>query len=424
MLFAAPAAAQPLDGGATAWMLSATALVFLATLPGLALYYAGLLRARNVLSILMQCFAAAALVSIAWWTYGYSLIFDRSGMSSGAAGVAAFIGTLNRALGQGLDAAAVVGPVPESVFMAHALGAAIIGVVVTLAGGAERLRFTAALWIGLMWFTFVYIPIGHALWSGPGAYFVESGVTDAAGALPVQISAGISGLVLALALGRRRDYPQRQLPPHNLTMTVLGAGLVWIGWFGLTAGHSTGANGATGMALLVTQLSASVAALTWMAADFSVHRKASVLGGVTGAMAGLAASLPAAAVAGPKGAIAIGMAGAVASWIAVSPIKRRFGYDDSLDVFGVHAVGAAIGLVLTPLAAQARWGGMGLADTVTVAEQMGIQARALAVVALYAIAATWVVVRTVDLAMGLRIGAEDEDQGMDVTAQGERGYNL
>ncbi len=421
---AAQAAPATLDRGDTAWMLTSTALVLLMTLPGLALFYAGMVRAKNVLSVMAQCLAIVALVSVLWVLYGYSLAFDSAGMVSGAVDLHAFIGGLDKVGLVAVGRTALVGSIPETVYVAFQMTFAVITPALIVGAFAERMRFSALLLFVGGWFTLVYLPVAHMVWGGPGAFLADHGVLDFAGGTVVHVNAGIAGLVACLMVGRRRGWPQQPMPPHNLGYTVTGAALVWVGWFGFNAGSELGADGIAGMALLVTHIAAAAAALAWMGVEWWTHRKPSVLGIASGAVAGLVAITPAAGTCGPLGAIVIGCVAGAVCFFASSRLKRRLGYDDALDVFGVHGIGGIVGALLTGVFVDAALGGSGLPAGVSVLDQVGRQALGVIVVlaygALMSAALLWLVGRIVPL----RVGAEAETEGLDLALHDERGYNL
>jgi len=411
-----------IDRGDTAWLLTSTALVLFMTIPGLSLFYGGLVRTKNVLSLLMHCFVLTALVTLLWLVYGYSLAFDTTGMTAGVVNLNSFIGSLEKAFLRGVGVDSVWGTIPEPLFFAYQLTFAIITPALIVGAFAERMKFSAMLWFMTGWLTFVYLPICHMTWGGAGGFFADLGVLDFAGGIVVHITAGIAALVMALQLGARRGWPSTPMPPHNLTLTVAGTGMLWVGWFGFNAGSALGANGAAAMALVVTQVSAATAALTWMAVEWLRSGRPSVLGIVTGSVAGLAAITPASGFVGPIGAIGIGAAsGAVCYWASVI-LKARLGYDDTLDVFGVHGVGGFLGTVLAGLFASEIFGG--LKGDLGIGRQLGIQLLAASLTALYAGGATWVLAKVVDALVGLRIESLGEEQGLDLHQHGESGYNL
>ncbi len=418
------APAPTLDSGNTAWMLTSTALVLFMTIPGLALFYGGLVRSKNVLSVLMQCFAITALVTILWSLYGYSLAFSTTGMEKGAINLFSFVGGLDKAFFAGLTRESLTLNIPESVFATFQMTFAIITPALIVGAFAERMKFSALLWFMGIWFTVVYAPIAHMVWSGDGGLMWDWGVLDFAGGTVVHINAGIAGLVAALVLGKRKGYPTTAMPPHNLTYTVIGASMLWVGWFGFNAGSAVAADGSAGMAMLVTQIATAAAALTWMFSEWMAHGKPSVLGIATGAVAGLVAITPAAGTAGPMGAIVIGLASGVICFIASTKIKRMFGYDDALDVFGVHAVGGIVGAMLTGVFADASLGGKGLAEGMNIASQVLVQGKGVLVTLVYTAVMSFIILKVIDFLIGLRVTEEGETQGLDLSEHDERGYIL
>jgi Amt family ammonium transporter len=355
----AAAEAPTLNSGDTAWMLTATALVLFMTIPGLALFYGGMVRSKNVLSILMQCFAITGLVSVLWALFVYSMAFDTGGMVKGELNFNSFVGGFGKAFLGGVARDSLVLGIPETVFMTFQMTFAIITPALIVGAFAERMKFSAMLWFMGLWVVFCYAPIAHMVWSGDGALMWDWGVLDFAGGTVVHINAGIAGLVAALVLGKRKGYPTTAMPPHNLTLTVVGASMLWVGWFGFNAGSAVAANETAGMAMAVTQIATAAAALAWMFSEWLAHGKPSVLGIASGAVAGLVAITPASGTAGPMGALLIGIAAGVGCFLAASKLKRALKYDDSLDVFGVHAIGGIIGALLTGVCASATFGGAG-----------------------------------------------------------------
>ncbi len=419
---AALAAPPTLNTGDTAWMIVATLLVLMMTIPGLALFYAGMVRSKNVLSVLIQCFAITALITVLWVLYGYSIVFDTTGMEKGVVNFNSFIGGFSKAGLVGLGSDSLSYAIPESVFIAFQMTFAIITPALIVGAFAERMKFSSMLVFMALWFTFVYAPIAHMVWSGDGGLMWDWGVLDFAGGTVVHINAGIAGLVAALVLGKRKGYPTVAMPPHNLGYTVIGASLLWVGWFGFNAGSAVAANGTAGMAMLVTQVAAAAAALTWMFAEWILHRKASVLGIVSGAVAGLVAITPASGTAGPLGALAIGAAAGLVCFVFSTSIKRKLGYDDSLDVFGVHAIGGIVGAILTGVFAAPALGGFG---TVTdIGAQVWIQTKGVGFTVIYTAVVTLVILKAIQWTMGLRVSEEAESEGLDIALHNERGYNL
>ncbi|EIU5571806.1 TPA: ammonium transporter [Pseudomonas aeruginosa] len=420
------AAEEPvLNSGDTAWMLISTALVLLMTIPGLALFYGGMVRAKNVLSIMMQCFAITGLITILWVVYGYSLAFDTAGMEKGVLNFNSFVGGLDKAFLSGLTADGLTSATalfPESVFITFQMTFAIITPALIVGAFAERMKFSAMLIFMAVWFTVVYAPIAHMVWSGDGALMWDWGVLDFAGGTVVHINAGIAGLVACLVLGKRKGYPTTPMAPHNLGYTLVGAAMLWIGWFGFNAGSAAAANGTAGMAMLVTQIATAAAALAWMFAEWITHGKPSALGIASGVVAGLVAITPAAGTAGPMGALVIGLASGVICFFAATSLKRALKYDDSLDAFGVHAVGGIVGALLTGIFAAPSLGGFGSVEDI--GAQFFVQFKGVAFTVVYTAVVTFVILKVLDLVMGLRVTEEEETVGLDLALHNERGYNL
>ncbi|MBG6501896.1 ammonium transporter [Pseudomonas aeruginosa] len=420
------AAEEPvLNSGDTAWMLISTALVLLMTIPGLALFYGGMVRAKNVLSIMMQCFAITGLITILWVVYGYSLAFDTAGMEKGVLNFNSFVGGLDKTFLSGLTADGLTSATalfPESVFITFQMTFAIITPALIVGAFAERMKFSAMLIFMAVWFTVVYAPIAHMVWSGDGALMWDWGVLDFAGGTVVHIHAGIAGLVACRVLGKRKGYPPTPMAPHNLGYTLGGAAMRWIGWFGFNAGSAAAANGTAGMAMLVTQLATAAAALAWMFAEWITHGKPSALGIASGGVAGLVAITPAAGTAGPMGALVIGLASGVICFFAATSLKRALKYDDSLDAFGVHAVGGIVGALLTGIFAAPSLGGFGSVEDI--GAQFFVQFKGVAFTVVYTAVVTFVILKVLDLVMGLRVTEEEEAVGLDLALHNERGYNL
>ncbi len=424
-LFVTPEAAfaqEELDSGDTAWMLTSTALVLFMTLPGLALFYGGLVRAKNVLSVLMQCFALTGVVTLLWLAFGYSVAFEPSGYEKGALGLHSFAGGLSKSFLAGIGGETLWGTIPEPLFFAYQLTFAIITPLLIVGAFAERMKFSAMLLFSGLWLVLVYLPICHMVWGGQGAFFADLGVFDFAGGIVVHITAGVAALVACLVLGPRRGHPETPMPPHNLTMTVMGTGMLWVGWFGFNAGSAVAASGTAATALVATHVSASAAALTWMAIEWARFGKPSMLGVATGAVAGLAAVTPASGFVGPVGALAIGAASGSLCWYVSTQVKKRFGYDDSLDVFGVHGVGGIVGTTLAGVFASDVFGGnqVGLA----IGSQLGVQLGAEFFAVVWTAALTWLALKVTEGVTGLRVDEQQEIQGLDGALHGEAGYNL
>ncbi|MDD0842340.1 ammonium transporter [Pseudomonas sp. Gutcm_11s] len=411
-----------LNSGDTAWMLTATALVLFMTIPGLALFYSGMVRSKNVLSVMMQCFAITGLISILWVVYGYSLAFDTTGMEKGVTNLNSFVGGLNKAFLSGLTTDSLIAAFPESVFIVFQMTFAIITPALIVGAFAERMKFSAMLIFMAVWFTVVYAPMCHMVWSGDGAFLWDEGVLDFAGGTVVHINAGIAGLVACLVLGKRKGYPTTPMAPHNLGYTLIGAAMLWIGWFGFNAGSAVAANGTAGMAMLVTQIATAAAALGWMFAEWITHGKPSALGIASGVVAGLVAITPAAGTAGPMGALVIGLASGVICFFCATSLKRKLGYDDSLDAFGVHGIGGIVGAILTGVFAAPALGGFGTVEDI--GGQVWIQIVGVLVTVVYTGIVTFVILKVLDLVMGLRVSEESETVGLDLSEHNERGYNL
>ncbi|UVE17675.1 ammonium transporter [Pseudomonas sp. LS44] len=411
-----------LNSGDTAWMLTATALVLFMTIPGLALFYGGMVRSKNILSVMMQCFAITGLISVLWVIYGYSIAFDTTGMEQGVVNFNSFVGGFGKAFLAGLTPASLTMAFPESVFIVFQMTFAIITPALIVGAFAERMKFSAMLIFMAVWFTLVYAPIAHMVWSGNGGLMWDWGVLDFAGGTVVHINAGIAGLVACLVLGKRKGYPTTPMAPHNLGFTLIGAAMLWIGWFGFNAGSAVAANGTAGMAMLVTQIATAAAALGWMFAEWVTHGKPSALGIASGVVAGLVAITPAAGTVGPMGALVIGLAAGVICYFCATSLKRKLGYDDSLDAFGVHGIGGIIGALLTGVFAAPALGGFG---TVTdIGAQVFIQFKGVAFTVVYTAIVTFVILKVLDLVMGLRVNEEEETVGLDLAQHNERGYNL
>ncbi|HJP29402.1 MAG TPA: ammonium transporter [Candidatus Latescibacteria bacterium] len=403
-------------------MLTSTALVLFMTIPGLALFYGGLVRSKNVLSVLMQCFALTAMMTIIWVLWGYSLAFDTTGMEAGVVNLHSFVGGLDKALLRGVGVDSLAGTVPETVFVTFQMTFAIITPALIAGAFAERMKFSAMMLFMAIWSTVVYAPICHMAWSGDGAFFWDKGILDFAGGTVVHINAGIAALLVAILLGKRRGYPDTIIPPHSLVLTVIGACMLWVGWFGFNAGSALAADGAAGMAMLVTQVATASAALAWMLVEWVKHGKPSVLGIVTGAVAGLVAITPASGSVGPLGAIVVGLAsGSLCFWGATS-LKHKLGYDDSLDAFGVHGIGGIVGALLTGVFVSDSLGGMGLAEGMTIGSQLWAQIVGVLFTVVYCGVLTFIILKVVDGLVGLRVAEDEEDRGLDISLHNEQGY--
>ena len=413
---AAPAAEPPkMDSGATAWLLTSTALVLFMTVPGLALFYGGMVRKKNVLATMMQSFAITALITVLWMVAGYSIAFDTTGMEKGVTNFYSFFGSLSKAFLSGMEKDSLTGVIPESVFMTFQMTFAIITPALITGAFADRMKFSAMMWFMGLWSLLVYAPIAHMVWSGDGGFMWDMGVLDFAGGTVVHINAGIAALIAALMLGPRIGYGREAMAPHNLTLTVMGAAMLWVGWFGFNAGSAVAADGRAGMAMAVTQIATGTAALGWMFAEWIGKGKPSVLGIASGAVAGLVAITPASGFVGPVGALIIGaVAGVLCFWSSTS-LKKMLGYDDSLDAFGVHGIGGIIGALLTGLLAVESIGG-----TAGSMGQFMIQLKSVVITVVYTAVVTYIILKVLDLVMGLRVSEEQEREGLDIALHGER----
>ncbi|MAM67997.1 MAG: ammonia channel protein [Rhodospirillaceae bacterium] len=401
-----------LSSGDTAWILTSTALVLFMTLPGLALFYGGLVRARNLLSVLMQCFAVACMMSVLWMVLVYSLAFGDGGSAN------AWIGGSGKAFLSGVGADTLLGTIPESVFFMFQMTFAIITPALIVGAYVERIKFSAVLWFSGIWLILVYAPVCHWIWGG--GWLADLGVKDFAGGLVVHVTAGISALVIAKALGGRRGFPREITPPHHPGLTMIGAAMLWIGWFGFNAGSALAADASAGMAMAVTHISAATASIVWMGIEWVKHGKPSLVGIVTGMVAGLATITPGSGFVGPMGALVFGiLAGFVCYW-SVGFIKQKVRIDDSLDVFAVHGVGGALGILLTSFFGAEALGGMGLGDGITMGKQFGAQIVGLVAVAVWSLVISFILVKVIQKTTGLRVSEEDEIEGLDITSHGER----
>lgn len=399
--------ADELDRGDTAWMLTSSALVLFMLLPGLSLFYAGLVRSKNVLSVLMQCFTIGCAMSLLWFVAGYSLAFSGDG---------AFIGNLDKAFLSGVTFDAMSGSIPESVFVVFQMTFIMITPALFVGGFAERMNFSAMLLFSLLWGVVVYAPVCHWVWGG--GWLAEMGLLDFAGGTVVHITAGVTALVTAIVLGNRRGFPEKAMPPHSLTLTVVGAGMLWFGWFGFNGGSAVAADGGAGMAMLVTHLSAAAGSLAWMTIEWIRYRKPSVLGIVTGMVAGLGTITPASGFVGPMGGVIIGLCGGTVCYFATQFIKSSLKIDDSLDVFPVHGVGGALGTILAAVFVSTAWGGNGTEASIAT-QFIGVIATAA-----YSAVATFILLKLVGIVTPLRADEETESQGLDITQHGERGYDI
>lgn len=415
LFFPAIVSAEELNQANTAWVLTSTALVLFMTLPGLSLFYAGLVRSKNALSVLMQCFAITCLVSILWLAGVYSFIFADGG------DLQKFIGGASKAFMPDLGTDTLVGDIPETVFFMFQMTFAIITPALIVGGFAERMKFSAMLWFSTLWLIMVYTPVCHWVWGG--GWLADMGVMDFAGGIVIHVNAGVAALVTALVLGKRKGFPTTPMPPHNMPMVVTGAGMLWVGWFGFNAGSALTADGAAGMAMLVTHIGAAAGSLTWMFIEWIKFGKPSVLGIVTGMVAGLGTITPASGFVGPAGALFIGITAGIVCFYATQFVKRILTIDDSLDVFPVHGVGGIIGSLLTGVFAATNLGGLGLSEGVTIGEQVGVQALAVFVTICWSAGFSYIILKLIDAVIGLRVTEEEEIQGLDITLHEETGYH-
>jgi len=416
---AAFAAEGDIDGANTAWILTATALVLFMTIPGLSLFYAGLVRTKNVLSILMQCFAITALISVIWLVVGYSIAFGPA--ESG------FWGGLDKAFLNGVTRESMWGNIPESLFIAFQMTFAIITPALIVGAFAERMKFSSMLLFSGLWSVFVYFPVCHWVWAEHGWLF-QMGLIDFAGGTVVHVTAGIAAIITAITLGKRQGFLVTPMMPHNLTMTITGAGMLWVGWFGFNAGSALAANGSAGMALLATHISAAAGALTWMCIEWVRHGKPSVLGAVTGMVAGLATITPASGSVGAAGGLLIGIMGGAICFTATYYLKHKVKIDDSLDVFPVHGVGGILGTFMAGILISQNLGvfsGNGYAEGMSMGSQLGVQLIGILSTGVYTAVVTIILLKVVSaLTSGLRVSADEEQVGLDISDHDEKGYSM
>jgi Amt family ammonium transporter len=403
-----------INSGDTAWMLTSTALVLMMTVPGLALFYGGMVRKKNVLATMMQSFAITAMITVLWMVAGYSIAFDTTGMEKGVTNFYSFFGSLHKAFLSGMEMDSMTASIPESVFMTFQMTFAIITPALITGAFADRMKFSAMLWFMALWSLLIYAPIAHMVWSGDGGFMWDMGVLDFAGGTVVHINAGVAGLVAALMLGPRLGYGKEPMAPHNLTLTVMGAAMLWVGWFGFNAGSAVAADGRAGMAMAVTQIATGAAALGWMFAEWMAKGKPSVLGIASGAVAGLVAITPASGFVDPKGALIIGIAAGVICFWGATSLKRMLKYDDSLDAFGVHGIGGIVGALLTGFLAVESIGG-----TAGSMAQFIIQVKGTAITIAYTAIGTFIILKVLDMIIGLRVAEDQEREGLDITLHGE-----
>jgi Amt family ammonium transporter len=404
-----------LSGADTAWILSATALVLFMTLPGLALFYSGLVRGKNALSVLVQCFAITSVVSVLWVAAGYGLAFGDGGSFQ------AVIGSFEKAWFGGMERDSLVGSIPESLFAMFQMTFAIITPALVIGGYAERVRFSVVLWFSALWLMLVYVPVAHWVWGG--GWLAKLGVMDFAGGIVVHVNAGVAALVCALVIGRRRGFPHVAMPPHSLPLAVAGAGMLWVGWFGFNGGSALAANGTAAMAVLCTHIGAAAGALAWMLVEWRRYGKPSALGVITGMVAGLGTITPASGFVSVGGALAIGAVAGVGCFFATQLLKRVLHLDDSLDVSPVHGVGGIIGTLLTGVFAAAALGGSGFTVQADMLSQVGVQALGIGATILWCGTVTWVLLKLLDVTLGLRVSDEQESEGLDLAEHGEKSYN-
>ncbi len=409
-------AADAIDTGDTAWILTSTALVLFMTLPGLALFYGGLVRAKNVLSVLMQCFAITCIVTIVWVIAGYSLAFSDGGSFND------WIGGSSNFFLANVTRNSLNGSIPDSVFLMFQMTFAIITPALIVGGFAERMRFSAMIIFSLLWFLLVYLPVCHWVWGG--GWLAQKGLLDFAGGTVVHITAGVGALVSAMVLGNRKGFLTHQMTPHNLTMTVTGAGMLWVGWFGFNAGSALTANGDAGMAMLVTHISAATGAFTWMMIEWIKFGKPSALGIVTGMVAGLGTITPASGYVGPMAALFIGLSAGIICFTSTMYLKQHLRIDDSLDVFPVHGVGGILGTLFAGVFVADQFGGSGLADGVTIGAQMMVQIIAVLAVAAWTAVVTYGILKVVGMFITLRVSEEQETEGLDLVSHDEVGYSI
>ncbi len=409
----AQAADVILSSGNTAWVLTSTALVLLMTLPGLALFYAGLVQSKNALSVMMHCFAIACLTSVLWLVGVYSLAFDEG---------SAIIGGFGKAMMLGIGKDTLSGDIPESVFFMFQMTFAIITPALIIGAYVERIKFSAVLLFSGLWLIIVYAPVCHWVWGG--GWLAEKGIMDFAGGLVVHATAGTAAIVVVKVLGNRNGFPTHLRPPHNPGMTMIGAAMLWVGWFGFNGGSALAADGNAGMAILVTHVSAAVGALVWVIIEWLKFGKSSLVGIVTGMVAGLASITPASGFVGPVGALCIGLAGGVVCYYAVSLVKNKFNTDDSLDVFAVHGVGGILGTLMVAIFASKKFGGAGLVDGMTISNQLGVQTLGVLATVVWTVTFSWLILKVIKAVCGLRVNDDQITEGIDLSEHGERAYTF
>ena len=408
------ALAGQLNQAHTAWILTSTGLVLFMTIPGLSLFYGGLVRSKNVLSVLMQCFSITCIVSILWLAGVYSFIFTDGGE------LQKVIGGASKVFLPDINVASLTGDIPETVYFMFQMTFAIITVALIVGAFAERMKFSAMLLFSALWLIIVYMPICHWIWGG--GWLADLGVMDFAGGIVIHVNAGVAALVAALVIGKRKGFPTTAMPPHNMTMVVTGAGMLWVGWFGFNAGSALTADGRAGMAMLATHIAAASGALTWMFIEWKRFGKPSVLGVVTGMVAGLGTITPASGFIGPMGGLAIGIIAGIVCFYATQYVKRKLKIDDSLDVFPVHGIGGITGSLLTGVFAASGLGGLGLAEGVTILDQVSVQALAVFVTVLWSAFFSFLILKLLDKWVGLRVTIDEEIEGLDTVLHEETGY--
>lgn len=414
-------AADGVDTGTTTWIMTAAMFVLMMCLPGLAMFYGGVVRARNVLSVFTQMFVSAGIIGILWVLYGFSLITDANGMKEGVTNFHSFIGGLDKALLLGVDLGAAPSGIPEGVVVVFLMTFAIITPAIIAGGFAERMKFSAAILFMALWFTFCYVPLAHMVWGGPGALMHNWGALDFAGGTAVHINAGVAALTACMVLGKRIGYPRQPMPPHNLVLTLTGAGMLWVGWFGFNIGSAVAVDASVGTIMLTTQVAACAGIVGWSGIEVIRHGRPSAFGAASGALAGLVGITPACAFVGPLGAIVIGLCTGVACFFSVTSLKHRFGYDDPLDVFGLHGMGGIVGAMLTGIFASPALGGNVIG--MNIGQQLLAQLASVVFTVVYCLITSWIILKLIDRYIGLRVSEEDEQTGLDISSHEERAYN-
>ncbi|MGC1328879.1 MULTISPECIES: ammonium transporter [unclassified Pseudomonas] len=410
-----------LNLGSSAWMITAAVLVLFMCLPGLALFYGGLVRAKNMLSLFTQCFGIAGVVGVLWVIYGYSMVVDTTNMIDGQVTFNSFVGGLGRVFLAGMTADSIVGDIPEGVFVTFQMTFAIITPALIAGAFAERMKFSAALIFMAVWFTLVYAPIAHMVWGGAGALMHNWGTLDYAGGTAVHINAGVAALAACILLGKRKGYPHTPMPAHNLSFTMVGAAMLWVGWFGFNIGSGGGLSGISGIVMINTQLGACAGIIGWMFTEWFKAGRPSALGLASGALAGLVGITPACAYVGTGGALAIGLLCGVICYLGATSLKRRFGYDDSLDVFGLHGIGGIVGALLTGVFCVPSLGGY--VPNVTIAGQLWAQFKGVSFTFVYCFAVSWIILKVIKMVIGLRADEATEELGLDLGEHNESAYN-